>query len=112
MIVDYFLTFIGVFNPNSRWYLFWGGFGSCLTELAIVGFIWRKINCHAKGCWRVGLHHVDGTPYITCKKHHPVIPGSRAVTAQQIAHEHRLAHAGTGHSAPTDDHSADNRPDR
>lgn len=50
----------------------------------------RKVNCHAKGCYRVGLHKVDGTPYITCKKHHPVHPGG-AVSAQ-IAEAHALAH--------------------
>ena len=87
-VLNDFLTFIGVFNPNSRWYLFWGGFGSCLTEFAIVVVVWRKVNCHAKGCYRVGLHKVDGTPYITCKKHHPAHPGSRPVTADQIAQAH------------------------
>ncbi len=49
MVVDWILTFIGVSNPNGRWYLFWGGFGSSLGELAILGVVWRKVNCHAKG---------------------------------------------------------------
>lgn len=93
MILNYFLTFIGVFNGNSRWYLFWGGFGSCLSELAILGLVWKKINCHAKGCYRVGLHHVDGTPYITCGKHHPTHPGSGPATADEIADAHAMAHA-------------------
>jgi hypothetical protein len=88
MIVNYFLTFIGVFNGNSRWYLFWGGFGSCLSELAILAFLWRKINCHAKGCYRIGLHRVEGTPYITCGKHHPTHPGSTPATAEQIKQAH------------------------
>ncbi|HEY7046774.1 MAG TPA: hypothetical protein VH373_06100 [Jatrophihabitantaceae bacterium] len=92
-IGDDVLTFIGVYDPGNRWASFWGGFGGCLSELAIVGLVWRKINCHAKGCLRVGLHHVDGTPYTTCKKHHPVHPGSRAVTADQIARAHAAAHA-------------------
>lgn len=87
-LVNDFLTFIGVYNGNSRWYLFWGGFGSCLSELAILVVVWRKINCHAKGCYRVGLHHVEGTPYITCGKHHPTHPGSSAATAEQIAQAH------------------------
>jgi hypothetical protein len=91
-ILNDFLTFIGVYNPSSRWYLFWGGFGSCLTEFAIVAVVWRKVNCHAKGCYRVGLHKVDGTPYITCKKHHPNHPGSGALTAQQIAEAQAAAH--------------------
>jgi hypothetical protein len=92
-IVNDILTFIGVYNPNSRWYLFWGGFGSCLTEFAIVTVVWRKVNCHAKGCYRVGLHHVEGTPYITCKKHHPVHPGNASATADQIAQAHADAKA-------------------
>jgi hypothetical protein len=87
-ILNDFLTFIGVYNPNSRWYLFWGGFGSCLTEFAIVAVVWRKVNCHARSCFRVGLHKVDGTPYITCKKHHPGHPGSRSITAEEIAQAH------------------------
>ena len=91
-LLNDFLTFIGVYNGNSRWYLFWGGFGSCLSELAILGLVWRKINCHAKGCYRVGLHHVDGTPFITCKKHHPALPGSGASTAEQIQQAHEAAH--------------------
>jgi hypothetical protein len=35
---------------------------------------------------------VDGTPYITCKKHHPVHPGSEAATAEDIARAHHRAH--------------------
>lgn len=87
-LVNDFLTFIGVYNGNSRWYLFWGGFGSCLSELAILVVVWRKINCHAKGCYRVGLHHVEGTPYITCGKHHPTHRGSGQATAEEIAQAH------------------------
>jgi hypothetical protein len=59
-----------------------------LGEFAILGLVWRKVNCHAKGCFRVGLHHVEGTPYIACKKHHPTHPGSRSLTAEQIAQAH------------------------
>jgi hypothetical protein len=86
-----FLTVLGL-SPG-RWNYFWGGFGSCLTEFAIVAVVWRKVNCHAKGCYRVGLHKVDGTPYITCKKHHPTHPGSGSLTAEQIAEAHARAHA-------------------
>ncbi|HEY0871013.1 MAG TPA: hypothetical protein VGD55_11490, partial [Acidothermaceae bacterium] len=57
--------------------------------------VWKRINCHAKGCYRVGLHHVDGTPYITCGKHHPTHPGSGPATAEEIADAHAMAHAST-----------------
>jgi hypothetical protein len=52
---------------SGKWYAFWSSFGACLTYFAIFAVVYRKLNCHAKGCWRVGLHHVEGTPYITCR---------------------------------------------
>lgn len=90
MVLDWLLTLVGL--GGGRWAAFWGGIGSCLGEFAILGVLWRKVNCHAKGCYRVGLHHVDGTPYITCKKHHPVHPGTASLTAQQIKEAHAAAH--------------------
>ncbi len=89
MTLHWLITFAGL--DGGRWGAFWGGIGSCLSEFAILGLVWRKVNCHAKGCLRVGLHKVDGTPYITCKKHHPVHPDSHALTAEQIAEVHRAA---------------------
>ena len=54
--------------PN---YNFWSGFGSDLAELTLAGGVlglWRKHNCHQKGCPRIGRHTVDGTPW--CNRHH------------------------------------------
>ncbi len=79
-------------DGNSSSYLFWSGFGSDLGELAIVAglvSIYRKHNCHAKGCFRLGKFPVDGTPFITCRKHHPHIDA--APTAEQIAEAHAEA---------------------
>ena len=56
---------------TGRMYAFWSSFGSDLMYLSIVVVLYRKLNCHISGCWRLGLHHVRGTPYITCRKHHP-----------------------------------------
>jgi hypothetical protein len=78
-------------NPTGHWVIFWSGFGSCLTEFAIIGIVYRKLNCHQDGCRRIGLHKVEGTPYIVCRRHHPAIPDGK-VTAEQIAtafHLHR-----------------------
>jgi hypothetical protein len=52
-------------------YNFFSGAGSDITELAIVGGIlgmYHKHNCHDPGCWRIGRHSVDGTPW--CNRHH------------------------------------------
>ena len=43
------------------------GIGSDVGEVAIFGGvigIYRKHNCHVKGCPRIGKHPVEGTPYV------------------------------------------------
>lgn len=85
--MSWFLHFIGV-EPRtaSTAYNFWSGFGSDIGEVVIIGGliqIYRKHNCHVRGCWRMARHQVEGTPYITCRKHHPTVPDN--VTAEHIA---------------------------
>lgn len=61
----------GTANEASPYYAFFSGFGSDLSEFAILGAIlgaYHKHNCHVKGCWRIGKHTVDGTPF--CSRHH------------------------------------------
>jgi hypothetical protein len=68
-------------------YQFWSGIGSDIGEVVIIGGLYgllRKHNCHAKGCWRIGRHPVDGTNYIVCRRHHP----DDKPTAEQIVREH------------------------
>lgn len=52
-------------------YNFFSGSGSDLQELTMAGIaagMWHHINCHEDGCWRIGRHKVNGTPW--CNKHH------------------------------------------
>lgn len=70
-----FLNWTGANNVSGNQYGFWSGFGSDITEFAILGIVFKRVNCHAKGCHRIGLHHIEGTPYTVCKKHHPLIGG-------------------------------------
>ena len=76
---------------NNNWYSFWSGFGSCLTEFAILAVVFRKVNCSVTGCWRLGLHHVNGTQRHVCLKHHPVRSKDNPLTAADVAAEHREA---------------------
>jgi hypothetical protein len=77
--------------PN---YNYWSGFGSVfpwgmgiLATLILLAYHnLRKHNCHARGCWRVGNFPVDGTPFVTCSKHHPRI--DKMPTAEEIAEVH------------------------
>jgi hypothetical protein len=68
------LHLLGIDDESGHWYAWWSGAGSDVGELAILGGIigaWHKVNCHVKGCPRIGRHHVDGTTYVVCRHHHP-----------------------------------------
>lgn len=88
------LVFFGLTNASGRAYAFWSGIGSDIGELTIIGglvAIYRKHNCHARGCWRVGRLAVAGTPYVVCHRHHPDHDGARKATAETIARAHAEA---------------------
>jgi len=69
-IWHWFLTVSGTNNTSGLWYGFWSGFGSDLTEFAILGSIFVVYKNHkCPSCWRVGRVAVEGTPYKTCHKH-------------------------------------------
>jgi hypothetical protein len=77
------------------YYNFWSGFGSDLGEATLISAVGigvytgaRKVNCHTKGCWRIGHHPLDGTPYILCRHHHPDVP-NRGASHEHILAEHR-----------------------
>lgn len=73
-------------------YQFWSGIASDIGEVTLIGgliAIYRSKNCHAHRCWRIGKHHVDGTPYVVCKRHHPDVPDKP--TADRIARAHMKA---------------------
>ncbi len=77
------------------YYNFWSGFGSDLGEATLISAVGigvytgvRKVNCHTKGCWRIGHHPLDGTPYILCKHHHPHVP-SHGASQEHILEQHR-----------------------
>ena len=62
-----------------------------LADITLVGgvyAIFRRHNCHARHCWRIGRHKVPGTDFIVCRKHHPrtITP-----TAEQILAVHQAA---------------------
>ena len=77
------------------YYNFWSGFGSDLGEATLISAVClgvytgvRKVNCHTKGCWRIGHHPLEGTPFILCKHHHPHVPNHGA-THDEILAQHR-----------------------
>lgn len=78
-----------------------------LADITLLGggyAILRRHNCHAKGCWRIGRHAVDGTTYVVCRKHHPdKSPTAQEIQAAHAAHRHALAEArASGQAAVVD----------
>jgi hypothetical protein len=74
----------GTVNEPGPYYGFWSGFGSDLTEFAIIGTIAtgvyqlvKKYNCHYPGCWRVGNHPAAGGQFALCYRHHPDYQGKK-----------------------------------
>jgi hypothetical protein len=79
------------------YYNFWSGFGSDLGEATLISAVGigvytgvRKVNCHTKGCWRIGHHLLEGTPYILCKHHHPDVPNHGATHEDILAQHHKF----------------------
>jgi hypothetical protein len=77
------------------YYNFWSGFGADLGEATLITAVAlgvytgvRKVNCHTKGCWRIGHHTLEGTPYILCRRHHPHVP-TKGATHEHILEVHR-----------------------
>lgn len=69
----WFQYITGTDNTAGRPYGFWSGFGSDIGEMAIAGAIYKKLNCHQPGCWRIGLH--PHGHLVLCRRHHPKTRG-------------------------------------
>jgi hypothetical protein len=67
-----FIHFFGIDTQQSDNYDFFSGSGPVFV--ALLGFsslfagLAHHVNCHEPGCWRVGRHKVNGTPW--CNVHH------------------------------------------
>jgi hypothetical protein len=79
----------------DQYYNFWSGFGSDLGEATLISAVGlgvytgvRKVNCHTRGCWRIGHHVLEGTPYVLCRHHHPGVP-TRGASHKHILEAHR-----------------------
>jgi len=107
LVVALLIAFLGAFRHwfalhtgtlhggPDVYYNFWSGFGSDLGEATLISAVGlgvytgvRKVNCHTKGCWRIGHHPLEGTPFILCRHHHPHVPNTGA-THEVILAAHR-----------------------
>ena len=89
---------VGLDSGSGYWYLFWSGFGG---DVAILGSIlaapfilWRKHDCGVRWCPRLARHDFTdpdgGIVHHLCRKHHPLHPGKKPVTAAHIRDQYHL----------------------
>lgn len=66
------IHFLGIDTQQSDNYDFVSGVGPMIVTAigygGLVAGFWHHVNCHEAGCWRLGKHKVDGTPW--CSLHH------------------------------------------
>src|SRR6267378_3422838 len=74
---------------------FFGGIGSDLSELSLLGgmlAVYRKHACQTAWCFRLGHHDLtdeaSGITYKLCRRHDLRHPGSSAPTRRHIARIH------------------------
>lgn len=91
MLWHWLLHYTGSDNVSGPWYGFWSGFGSDLSEVALVGAMLgmlRKHNCEVHRCWRLG-RHTTAAGHKVCRKHHP----DGHLTAGEVQRAHGRAKA-------------------
>jgi hypothetical protein len=84
----------GVSDEAGPGYGFWSGIGSDIGQVTLIGGMlafWHQHSCHDHRCLRLAVHPVEGTPYKTCRKHHPVLSTHKRITAELIRLHHKAA---------------------
>lgn len=91
-IFQFLLHVTGADNVSGPWYGFWSGFGSDLSEIALLGAaytLYRRHKCTR--CWRLSHMKVEGTHFKTCHKHSTA--SHHAFLKQLHAEKHPEQHA-------------------
>ena len=82
-----FLLYITGISPNGiLWYNWWFGFWGSLSMFGIFAVIWKRLECHAPGCHRIGLHRTADGTYVLCRKHHPDVKNKLTLADIHAAH--------------------------
>lgn len=82
---------LGLTDASGPWYLWWSGIAGDLPMFGALWLLYRRHTCHARRCWRLGLHPVDGTGFTVCRRHHPSHHDPKRYTAARIAQAHKEA---------------------
>lgn len=89
--MGWLMHILGLDDASGPIYLAWSGPVADLGLLGAAVTVWWRHTCHVGRCWRFAVHPVTGTPFKTCRKHHPAVPDR--ITAAHIAEAHEQARA-------------------
>lgn len=80
----YIANALGFDLQSTPQYGFSSGIGpmilTALLGSSVFVTMWHSMNCHEEGCWNLGKHKVNGTPW--CNIHHS--NARHALTAEQL----------------------------
>jgi hypothetical protein len=66
------MLFRALLDPlHGDGYQFWSGIGSGSPLFVALLVLWRKHNCHVKGCWRIAWHPHPVHKHPVCRRHFP-----------------------------------------
>lgn len=72
-MIHFIMYWLGLTNASGPQYLFWSGICGDLFIVGGIVTLYKKHNCHVQGCFRIGKHIHEGTPY--CTLHNPKFDG-------------------------------------
>jgi hypothetical protein len=85
---------------DCKGYNSWSGSFSDLGEITLIGgliAVYRKYNCGAPKCWRIGKHPTADGLHSLCARHHPDLPADgHSLSLDEIWKRHRAAQAHHG----------------
>jgi hypothetical protein len=89
------LTWYWLWHPlQGPGYQFWSGIASDIGEVTLIGggiALYRKHNCGAPRCWRIGKHPTADGLHELCAKHHPDLPDHGRLSLKEIVERHHAA---------------------
>lgn len=75
-----FAHIFGIDTQQSQEYDFVSGVGPMIITAVgyggLIAAVVGKFNCHQSGCWRIGKHHINGSPW--CDVHHDGVRPERS----------------------------------
>jgi hypothetical protein len=85
---------------DCKGYNFWSGSFADVGEITLIGAVfavYRRHNCGAPRCWRIGKHKTADGLHCLCARHHPDLPNDgSSLSLEEIWKRHHDAQVRNG----------------